>query len=382
MVRHAWRIAGRALLVVLVAAAAVAVSPGPAAAALAPVALRSASAFAALAATTLTSAGTSQVTGDIGVSPGTAVTGFPPGTFTGSIHPGDPVAVQAQADLATAYADAVARTATSSLSGQDLGGMTLGSGVYSFGVTAALDGEVTLDAAGDPNAVFIFQIGSTLTTAANSTVTLINGAQACRVVWQVGSSATIGADTTFAGSVLAFTSITVVAGTAVDGSMLAQGGAVTLDTNVFTRSACAPGIVSITSPDASDFLPTSITGVAQTTTADLAPFSVSDLTGTGAGWHVTAQAGTFTGAAHDLAPSSLSMSEPSVAANGTLSDLPTVVTGPYTIDNGPVQVASAALNQGMGTYDFGATTLTLSLPAHVFADIYTSTVTISVTSSP
>ena len=382
MAGHPRRIPGRPILVILVVAAALGSSPQAVSAALAPVALRTAGAFAALAATTVTSAGASQVAGDIGVSPGTAVTGFPPGTLTGSIHANDAVSTQAQADLATAYADAVARTADSDLSGQGLGGLTLDPGVYKFGATAQLSGDVTLDGGGDPDAVFVFQIGSTLTTAANSSVTLINGAQACRVVWQVGSSATIGADTTFAGSVLAFTSITAVAGSAFDGSLLAQGGAVTLDTNVFTPSACAPGTVSITSPGASDFLPASITGVAQTTTADLAPFSVSDLTGTGAGWHVTAQTSTFTGAAHDLDPSSLSMSEPSVAANGTLSDLPTVVIGPYTIDNGPVQIASAAPDQGMGTYDFGATTLTLNLPAHVFADTYTSTVTISVTTAP
>lgn len=382
MVRPDWRIAGRALLAAIVVVAALGLSPPTASAALAPVALRSAGTFAALANTTVTSAGTSQVTGNIGVSPGTSITGFPPGTLTGSIYAGGPVAVQAQADLATAYADAVARTATSDLSGQDLGGMTLGPGVHKFEVTAALGSQVTLDARGDPNAVFIFQIGSTLTTAANSTVTLINGAQACRVVWQVGSSATIGAATTFVGNVLAFTSITVVGGSTVDGSMLAKGGAVTLDTNTFTRSACAPGTVSITNPAATNFAPTTITGLAQTTTATLASFSVNDLTGTGAGWHVTAQASTFTGAAHDLVPSSLSMSQPSVAANGTASPLPTVVSGPYTIDNGAVQVASAAVNRGMGTYDFGATTLTLSLPGHVFADVYTSTVTISVTSAP
>jgi hypothetical protein len=382
VVGHIRRIPGRALLVILVVVATLGSSPRVASAALAPVALRSASTFAALAATTVTSEGASRVAGDIGVSPGIAVTGFPPGTLTGSIHSNDAVSTQAQADLATAYADAVARTADSDLSGQGLGGLTLDPGVYKFGVTAQLSGDVTLDGGGDPDAVFIFQIGSTFTTAANSRVTLINGAQACRVVWQVGSSATIGAETTFAGSVLAFTAITVVAGTAVDGSMLAQGGAVTLDTNVFSRSACAPGTVSITSPDASDFPPTSITGVAQTTPADLGPFSVSDLTGTGAGWHVTAQATAFAGAAHDLVPSSVSMSEPSVAANGTVSDLPTVVAGPYTIDNGPVQIASAAPNRGMGTYDFGATTLTLNLPAHVYADTYNSTVTISVTTAP
>ena len=182
-------------------------------------------------------------------------------------------------------------------------------GSIKFAVTAALSGDLVLDAGGDPNAVFIFQIGSTLTTGANSTVSLVNRAQACRVVWQVGSSATIGAATTFVGNVLAFTSITVVAGTTVDGSMLAKGGAVTLDTNVFTRSACAAGTLSITNPAAFDS-PRTVTGVAQTTTADLAPFSVRDETGTGAGWHVTAQATPSPVSPTTLVPSSLAMSSP------------------------------------------------------------------------
>lgn len=142
------------------------------------------------------------------------------------------------------------------------------------------------------------------------------------------------------------------------------------------------GSLSITNPLAADFDAKNITGVDQTTTAALDAFSVSDLTGTGAGWHVTAQAVTFTGVSHSLAPSSLTLTAPTVASPDTTSPDPTIAAGPYTIDGSAVQIASAALNTGMGKYDFGATTLTLSLPADVFADAYTSTVTISVVSAP
>ncbi|MGZ5375145.1 MAG: ice-binding family protein, partial [Solirubrobacterales bacterium] len=113
------------------------------------------------------------------------------------------------------------------------------SGVYCFASSAQLTGTVTLDAAGDPNAVFIFKMGSTLTTASGSTVALTNGAQACNVYWQVGSSATLGTDTTFVGNVLALTSITAQTGTTVDGRLLARNGAVTLDNNRITRAECA-----------------------------------------------------------------------------------------------------------------------------------------------
>jgi hypothetical protein len=149
-----------------------------------------------------------------------------------------------------------------------------------------------------------------------------------------------------------------------------------------TTATVTGGALSITNPLAADFAGRSITGVDQTTTAALDAFSVTDARGSGAGWHVTAQASTFTGVNHNLAAGSLLMSEPTVAANGTTSPDPTVATGPYTIDNGAVQIASAALAEGMGTYDFSATTLTLALPANVFADAYASTVTISAVSAP
>lgn len=149
-----------------------------------------------------------------------------------------------------------------------------------------------------------------------------------------------------------------------------------------TTATVTGGSLSITNPAAADFAARSITGASQTTTAALATFSTSDLRGSGAGWHVTAGASRFTGVSHNLAVGSLSMSEPTVAANGTTSADPSIAAGPYTIDNGAVQIASAATSAGMGTYDFSATTLTLALPADVFADAYASTVTVSVITAP
>ena len=155
-----------------------------------------------------------------------------------------------------------------------------------------------------------------------------------------------------------------------------------------TQVVVTAGTLSITNPAAADFASRTIDGTAQTTTASLDAFTVTDATGSGAGWRVTAQASQFTyvpavGTTRTLAAGSLSVSTPTVAANGTTSPDPTVSAGPFTIDvASAVQVASAAVDTGMGAYDFGATTMTLSLPADVYAGTYTSTVTISVVSAP
>jgi hypothetical protein len=201
--------------------------------------LGTADSFAVLAGSTVTNTGPSVVTGDLGVSPGSAVTGFPPGTVNGTIHAANAVAAQAQSDLTAAYINAAGRACQVALTGQDLGGKTLTRAVYCFTSSAQLTGTLTLDAQGDPNAVFIFQIGSTLTTASGSNVNLINGAQSCNVFWQVGSSATLGTTTTFRGNILALTSITATTGATVDGRLLARNGAVTLDSNTVTRAQCA-----------------------------------------------------------------------------------------------------------------------------------------------
>ncbi len=193
--------------------------------------------FAVLAGSTVTNTGPSIINnGNVGVSPGTAITGFPPGTVTPpfTTHSADALALQAQSDLTTAYNTAAGLAVTQSLTGQDLGGLTLTQGVYFFASSAQLTGILTLDDQGDPNAQFVFQIGTTLTTASDASVMTINGSgtPGDSVFWQVGSSATIGTNTDFEGHILAFASITLNTGaTILDGSALALNGAVTLDTN-------------------------------------------------------------------------------------------------------------------------------------------------------
>lgn len=203
--------------------------------------LGTAASFAVLAGTTVTNVGPSVISGDLGVSPGSAVTGFPPGTVVdGTMHVTDAVALQAQADLTTGYNDAAGRSPVVDQTGVDLGGQTLVAGVYQAASAMALTGTVTLDAQGDPDAVFIFQAGSTLITASSSTVALIGGAQACNVFWQVGSSATLGTATSFVGSIMALTSATLQTGATLQGRVLARNGQVSLDTNTITRPSCSP----------------------------------------------------------------------------------------------------------------------------------------------
>jgi len=208
------------------------------------IALGSACSFGILAGSTVTNvAGTATtVSGDVGVWPGTAITGFgAPASITGAFHAGDSVAMTAQGDLTTAYNNA-AGAAGGAVLAADIGGLILFPGVYkttsaqpSLGIT----GNLTLDGNGDPNAVWIFQIVSTLTTAStNSQVILINGANAHNVFWQVGSSATLGTTTSFTGTIMAQASITLTTGVTLNGRALARTGAVTMDTNTVVVPAC------------------------------------------------------------------------------------------------------------------------------------------------
>jgi len=194
--------------------------------------------FAVLGGSTVTNTGSSVITGNLGVSPGTAITGFPPGIVTGVIHSADAVALQAQTDTTAAYIDLESQPCTTDLTGQDLGGKTLVPGVYCYSSSSQLTGALTLDAGGVSNAVWVFKAGSTLTTAVNSSVLLINGANPCNVYWQVGSSATLGTTTAFVGNIFALTSITLNNGASVSGRVLARNGAVTLDNNTITVPVC------------------------------------------------------------------------------------------------------------------------------------------------
>jgi hypothetical protein len=234
---YAWLAAGP---VAAAGAIAMFIASQPAVAATAPVGLGTAGSFAVLAGTTVTNTGPSGISGDLGVSPGNAVTGFPPGIVSGgTIHAADGVAGGAQSDLTTAYNDAAGRVPTASVLAFIGAGLTLAPGVYKASSSLDVGGSLTLDAGGDPNAVWIFQVPSTLVTDSASSVILTNGAQACNVFWQVGSSATIGTESAFSGSILALTSITVQSGDTITGRALARNGAVTLDDDTITATSCS-----------------------------------------------------------------------------------------------------------------------------------------------
>lgn len=235
------RVAGASALSCSVLLGMSAVAGIPAAfAAEAKVGLGTSGSYSVLGGQSVTNTGSSILAQDLGVNPGTSITGFPPGLVLGTTHAADAQAVLAQSDLVSAYDDAASRTPTARIMG-DLAGMTLVSGVYVANETVELNGTLTLDGQGDPNAVWIFQVGSALTTASASSIELVNGAQACNVYWQVGSSATLGTASDFKGSVLALTSVTVTNEATVEGRVLARNGSVTLDDNTFTSPECTTG---------------------------------------------------------------------------------------------------------------------------------------------
>jgi hypothetical protein len=199
------------------------------------VALGAAANYAVLAGSTVTSINATTLNGDLGVAPGSAVTGFPPGTVNGDLHAGDSAAGLAEAALTVAYNDAKGRTLAPVSVAGNLGGQTLAPGLYkSTGSLEISSGDLVLDAQGNPNGVFIFQIASTLTTTAGRQVTLSGGAKASNVFWQVGSSATLGTTSAFKGTIMADQSITLNTGATLDGRALARIGAVTMDANVIT----------------------------------------------------------------------------------------------------------------------------------------------------
>jgi hypothetical protein len=233
--RHARR-AGIALALFLAFAV-------PAAAQAAPVNLATVNPFVVLGGTTVTNTNASVLNGDLGVAPGTALTGFDVAVVNGATHENDGVAKTAQADLTTAYNVAAEQPVSggNDLSNTDLGERTLTPGAYGFTSSAQLTGALTLDAKGDPNAQFVFEIAEGLTTAPASSVVLVNGASPCNVFWQVGSSATLDTTTVFQGNLMALTSISLNNGASVIGRVLARNGQVSLINNVLTRPLCATG---------------------------------------------------------------------------------------------------------------------------------------------
>lgn len=229
------------------------------------ISLGTADSYAVLAGSGITNTGPTTLTGDLGTYPTTTITGSSSITINGTNHAGDGVTQSAKTDLVTAYNSAAGQTSTNAISG-DLGGQTLVAGVYTSSSSIGLTGALTLNGAGNADSVFIFQAGSTLTTASGSSVVLTNGAQACNVFWQIGSSATIGTGSSFVGTIIALTSITLTTGATVSGRVLARNGAVTMDTNTVSRPSCAAVVATTTTTTVAATTTTTTTVVGATTT--------------------------------------------------------------------------------------------------------------------
>jgi hypothetical protein len=227
--------------VAVVSSALVVVGSGVASAAVVPVPLGTAQSFVVLAGTGVTATGPNTLNGDIGTFPNAAITGAGSITVNGTNHGGDGVTQGAKNDLTAAYNVAAGEGPTSPIAA-DLAGQLLKTGIYNSASQIKLSGALTLDAAGDPNALFVFQAGSDLIVGPGAVVNLVNGAQACNVFWQVTSSASLDSGASFKGTILALTSITLNAGATVEGRVLARNGDVTLNNNTITAPRCTTGV--------------------------------------------------------------------------------------------------------------------------------------------
>jgi len=310
-----------------------------------PVNLGTATSFGVLGASTVTNTGTTTITGDVGVNPGTAITGFPPGIYGGTLHQTDAVAIQAQADLTTAYNVAASLTpVTTGLS--DLAGLSLVPGVYS-GPTLSLNGNLVL--AGDADSVWVFQAGTTLITGSASSILITGGASSCNVFWQVGSSATLGSGSTFSGTIMADQAITANTTATIEGRLLARNAAVTLDTNVITQpTGCADASTTVVSTS-----PT-ITSQAPTATAVVGTPYNSTITASGT------PSATYTVTSGTL-PAGLSLNPTTGAITGTPTT-PGSYTFTVTASNGTAPDVSATYTVVVSAQNALAATGTDALP--------------------
>ena len=308
-----------------------------------PVGLGTAENFAVLAGSTITNTGPTRIIGDVGLHPGTATPGFTSVTLTGTLHVANAAAAQAKADLVTAYNDAAGRGPVTTIA-TELGGQVLKPGVYaSASGTFQITGTLTLDAENNPDAVFVFKTGSTLITAPDSRVVLINGAQPCNVFWQVGSSATLGLRTTFVGTILALTTITAETGATVQGRLLARNGAVTLDTNTITRPVCAPTTTTTVPATTTTAVPGTTTTAPPVTTTTAPPTTTTTAP---PGTTTTALPGTTT---------------PAPQGTTTTTAAPSTTTTPPATGTTSPPAASPATTAGPGS----TTTTTVGPPSVV-----------------
>lgn len=325
--------------------------------------LRSAASYSVLAGVGVANTGATTISGDLGISPGTALTGFPPGTVSGDVHAGDAAAAAGRADVETLYADLDSRTPRSSFSG-DLNGRTFHGGVYHTAAALALTGTVTLDAEGDPNAVFVFQVDAAMNTAAGSNVALVNGAQAAHVFWQVQGAVGTGATTAIAGTIVTAGGVTLGAGTQLIGRALSYG-TVTLASNTIRFTTSLPPSLTITggSPAVTKDTTPTIAGTTDAVAGTAVRVTVAGqrLVTTAAAdgsWSVTAAA--LTAGAHVVTASVTDQAGNSGRATQSL----TVEVNPASVDlrsaaSYSVLAANAVANTGLTTVagDLGVTTV-------------------------
>ncbi|MDT4973239.1 MAG: hypothetical protein QOG22_3382, partial [Pseudonocardiales bacterium] len=338
------------------------------------VALGTAGTYSVLAGTGVINTGATSLSGNLGVSPSSSIVGFPPGTVSGVIHAGDSAAATAQADLVLAYNDASGRTPNREFAG-DQNGLTFTTGVYHTVAAFALTGTLTLDAQNDPSAVFIFQVGAALNTAAASQVTLVNGAQASRVFWQVLGAVGTGASSSFTGTILAAGGITIGASATLNGRALSYG-TVTLSTNAITTPAVAAGVLSISVPVAGNLGSRATSTGGGTISGLFGQVQITDGRGAlaGSGWIASVTCTAFT------TPGGASI--PASAVSYVAGTITKVGVATYTANNpGSLSGQPAAVTATGITGDNIATwnpTIFVALPGGMVAGVYSATITHSV----
>jgi hypothetical protein len=346
----------------------------------APVWLGSAESFSVLSGAGITNTGATAISADLGASTANAIVGFPPGTIAGHTYIGEPTVPQALADLQLAYNDAAGRSTLNTPIAGDLNGRTFHPGVYHANAALALTGTLTLDADNDPDAVFIFQVGAALDTAASSNINLTNGARPTNVFWQVVGATGIGASATFTGTIMSAGAITIGANATVGGRALSTGGTITLATNTIDTPVPAGGTLSISVPAGSADLGTfaNVPG-GQTISGQVGLVAVEDTRGgsSSAGWEASVTATAF-------APSSgaaIPASSVSYAA-GPVSQVRGAVT--YLVhDPSDLTTAVAVVTATGPSGDNAASTswnpaISIVVPSDTLAGIYTATITQSV----
>ena len=321
----------------------------------------------------------------LGVSPGTLCTGFPSpctggaGTVSGTTHVADLAADQAQTDATDAYLLAAAQTCTSTFSLiTDIGGMTLTPGVYCFPSSAGVTGTLTLDAEGDANAVFIFEIGSTLTTASASNVVLINSAQSGNVFWQVGGSATLGAAANLAGNLVALNLITATTGATSSCGLYALSDTVALDSNSIQICHSTPGEITLVNDASITIVGTPFKLNGSSIEADFTfTTSISDHRGSGAGWRLQASVSDIRNGPTHLTTKLTAQDATSTCTNGPC---PATTFTPITLSTTPTTFLTAGNATGTVIVDGDYTNVVdgqIIIPANAFAGLYTGSISIT-----